>query len=132
VLTFSSQFVAQNQDENEDADLVNNLKACRPNVILVEKSASRTLLSHLLQSGITVVVDMKFHRLQRVARCIDSPILSSEAKFDQKLKRCESLHFEKFVEEHASVREGEKKPCKTLMFLEGCPTCQGCTVGLQL
>lgn len=124
-------FVAQDQDENEDADLLNNLKACRPNVILVEKSASRKLLSHLLQSGITVVLDMKFHRLQRVARCIDAPILSSEAKFDQKLKRCESLHFEKFVEEHANVREGEKKPCKTLMFLEGCPTGQGCTILLK-
>ncbi|CBI38138.3 unnamed protein product, partial [Vitis vinifera] len=54
-----------------------------------------------------------------------------ETFLEKGLKHCDSFHFEKFVEEHASVGEGGKKPSKTLMFIEGCPTRQGCTILLK-
>ncbi|XP_048495881.1 putative 1-phosphatidylinositol-3-phosphate 5-kinase FAB1D isoform X2 [Beta vulgaris subsp. vulgaris] len=108
-------------------DLMQNLQACQPNVILVEKSASRAVMEKILQMGVTLVLDMKLNRLERVARCTGSPILSCDVTFSQELRHCESLYFEKFVEEHTVVPEGGKKPSKTLMFLEGCPTRLGCT-----
>ncbi|KAF8716497.1 hypothetical protein HU200_026282 [Digitaria exilis] len=47
------------------------------------------------------------------------------------LKQCESLHFEKFVEEHNITGEDGRKPCKTLLFLEGFPRPLGCTILLK-
>lgn len=101
-----------------------------PNVILVEKSVSRDIQESILAKGITLVFDMKLHRLERVARCIGSPILSSEVTIGQKLRQCDSFHIEKFVEELAVSTEAGKKPSKTLMFLDGSPTRLGCTVSL--
>lgn len=99
-----------------------------PNVILVEKSVSRDMQESILAKGITLVFDMKLHRLERVARCIGLPILASEVAIGQKLRQCDTFRIEKFVEEHAVTTEGGKKQSKTLMFLEGAPTRLGCTV----
>lgn len=118
------------QTENSD-ELMQNLQACQPNVILVEKSASRAVMEKILEMGVTLVLDMKLNRLERVARCTNSPILSSDMPFNQELRHCEALYFEKFVEEHAIVGEGGKKPSKTLMFVEGSPTRLGCTILLK-
>lgn len=101
---------------------------CRPNVVLVEKTVSRDVQEFFLQRGVTLVFDMKLHRLERVARCTGSPIMTTGSLMSQNIKHCESFHFEKFVEDYASVGEGGKKPSKTLMFIEGCPTRKGCTV----
>lgn len=106
------------------------IDVCRPNVVLVEKTVSRDVQEAFLEKGVTLVFDMKLHRLERVARCTSSPIMSPGTLMSQKLKHCDSFHFEKFVEEYASVGEGGKKPSKTLMFIEGCPTRQGCTVSI--
>lgn len=101
-----------------------------PNVILVEKSVSRDIQESILAQGITLVFDMKLHRLERVARCIGTPISSVELATGQKLRQCDSFHIEKFVEE-LTPQEGGKKQSKTLMFLEGAPTRRGCTVCLS-
>lgn len=106
------------------------IELCHPNVILVEKSVSRDIQESILMKGITLVFDMKLHRLERIARCTGSSIVSTDTMAIQKLKQCESFHIEKFVEEHAGFVEGGKKPSKTLMFLEGCPTRLGCTVSV--
>ncbi|GAB2236021.1 hypothetical protein Droror1_Dr00027750, partial [Drosera rotundifolia] len=111
--------------------LIENMEACHPNVVLVEKSVSRDALEAIHKMGMTLVSDMKLHRLERVARCTASPILMSDTMLSQKLKQCESVYFEKFVEEHALVGEGEKKPHKTLMFLEGCSSHLDCTILLK-
>lgn len=103
---------------------------CHPNVVLVEKTVSRDIQESILEKGMTLVFDMKLHRLERVARCTGSPILSSGSLTSQKLKHCDSFYIKKFVEEHAGFREGGKRPSKTLMFIEGCPTRLGCTVSL--
>ncbi|TYI65105.1 hypothetical protein E1A91_D09G134300v1 [Gossypium mustelinum] len=107
---------------------------CHPNVILVEKTVSRDFQECILEKGITLVFDMKLHRLERVALCTGLPVIPSETLMNQKLKQndsfkqCDSFHIEKFVEEHACSGEGGKRPSKTLMFLEGCPKHLGCTV----
>ncbi|GMH00303.1 hypothetical protein Nepgr_002142 [Nepenthes gracilis] len=111
--------------------LIENLGACRPNVVLVEKSVSRDVLEAIHEMGITLVFDTKLHRLERVSRCTGSPILSAENMLSQKLKQCDLCYFENFVEEHAHVSKGEKKPRKTLMFLVGCPTHSDCTILLK-
>lgn len=108
------------------------IELCHPNVILVEKTVSRDIQESIRAKGMTLVYDMKLHRLERIARCTGSPILSSDTLTSQKLKQCESFHIEKFIEEHAPFGEGGKRPSKTLMFLEGCPTRLGCTVSLLL
>lgn len=111
--------------------IIETIEMCQPNVILVEKTVSRDIQEFILAKGMTLVIDMKLHRLQRVARCTGSSILSSDTLTGKKLRQCDSLYFEKFVEEHAASGENGKKPSKTLMFLEGCPTRLGCTVSLS-
>ncbi|PPD72293.1 hypothetical protein GOBAR_DD30815 [Gossypium barbadense] len=110
---------------------------CHPNVILVEKTVSRDVQESVLAKGITLVFDMKQHRLKRVACCTGSSIIPSDHLIGQKLKQndsykqCDSFHIEKFVEEHACSGEGGKRPSKTLMFLEGCPKHLCCTILLK-
>ncbi|XP_011038183.1 PREDICTED: putative 1-phosphatidylinositol-3-phosphate 5-kinase FAB1D [Populus euphratica] len=126
-----SSFKSMEQERDNLKSLVETIEMCHPNVVLVEKSVSRDVQESILAKGMTLVYDMKLHRLKRVARCTGSPILSSDALISQKLKHCDSFHIEKFVEEHAGVGEGGKKPSKTLMFIEGCPTHLGCTILLK-
>ncbi|KAE8701852.1 putative 1-phosphatidylinositol-3-phosphate 5-kinase FAB1D-like isoform X3 [Hibiscus syriacus] len=110
---------------------------CRPNVILVEKSVSRDVQECILSKGITLVFDMKLHRLKRVACCTGSTIIMSDHLINQNqkqndsYKQCDSFHIEKFVEEHVCSGEGGKRPSKTLMFLEGCPKRLYCTILLK-
>uniref|UniRef100_A0A0D3H4I9 PIPK domain-containing protein n=1 Tax=Oryza barthii TaxID=65489 RepID=A0A0D3H4I9_9ORYZ len=46
------------------------------------------------------------------------------------IKQCESLHFEKFIEEH-NITGGGKRSAKTLLFLEGFRKPLGCTILLK-
>uniref|UniRef100_A0A2P2MEB2 1-phosphatidylinositol-3-phosphate 5-kinase n=1 Tax=Rhizophora mucronata TaxID=61149 RepID=A0A2P2MEB2_RHIMU len=126
-----SSFKTIEQENDNVKSIVEMIDMCHPNVVLVEKSVSRDVQEAMLAKGMTLVYDMKLHRLERVARCTGSPILSSDALLSQKLKHCDSFHIEKFIEEHAVLVEGGKRPSKTLMFIEGCPTRLGCTVLLK-
>lgn len=119
------------QAEDNLAALLKNLEASHANIILVEKSAARDVVERVLKLGVTLVLDMKDNRLERVARCTGSPIVSFDETFDAKLRHCDLVYFEKLVEDHAIVGEGGKKPSKTLMFLEGCPKRLGCTILLK-
>lgn len=121
---------SMNTQEEKDHlnSIIEKIEMCQPNVILVEKTVSRDAQESILKKGMTLVFDMKMHRLERIARYTDSSIVSTEMLTVQKLKQCESFRIEKFVEEHAGLGEGGKKPSKTLMFIEGCPTKLGCTV----
>ncbi|XP_062196034.1 1-phosphatidylinositol-3-phosphate 5-kinase FAB1A-like [Phragmites australis] len=108
------------------------METCRPNVVMVEKTVSRNIQELLLKEGVTLILDMKLNRLNRIARCTGSPIISfSEVLDKQKLKQCDYFHIEKFIEEHNSTSEGGKMPSKTLMFLEGFPRPLGCTILLK-
>ncbi|KAH6780396.1 hypothetical protein C2S52_011633 [Perilla frutescens var. hirtella] len=121
----------QQQEKSNLKTIVEMIENCHPNVILVERSVSRDIQESILAKGMTLVFDMKLHRLERVAYCIGSPILSAELAIGQKLRKCDSFHIEKFVEEHDVCNDGGKKPSKTLMFLEGCPSRLGCTIVLM-
>ncbi|KAH8480245.1 hypothetical protein Peur_062881 [Populus x canadensis] len=126
-----SSFKSMEQEKDNLRALIEMIEMCHPNVVLVEKSVSRDVQECILAKGMTLVYDMKLHRLERIAHCTGSPILLSDALMNQKLKQCDSFHIERFVEEHVAVCEGGKKPRKTLMFIEGCPTCLGCTILLK-
>lgn len=137
-LSSFNSMIAQDKDNVQKDSMgqdmksfIENLEASHPDVVFVEKSAPRDVLEAILKMGVTLVADMKHHRLERIARFTGSPILSADVILSQKLKQCDMLYFEKFVEEHAQVVEGGKKPSKTLMFLVGCSTNQGCTILLK-
>lgn len=126
-----SSFGSMDQEKNSMKSILEMIDICHPNVVLVEKTVSRDIQESILPKGMTLVFDMKLHRLERVARCTGSPILSTDISAGQKLKHCDYFHFEKFVEEHNASIDGGKKPSKTLMFIEGCPTRLGCTILLK-
>ncbi|KAF8668280.1 hypothetical protein HU200_052335 [Digitaria exilis] len=108
------------------------MELCSPNVVMVEKTVSRNIQELLLKEGVTLILDMKLNRLQRIARCTGSPIISFSEVLDKpKLKQCDYFHIEKFTEEHNTTSEGGKMPSKTLMFLEGFPCPLGCTILLK-
>jgi len=119
---------------NQEKDLLERaigkmMEICSPNVVLVEKTVSRNIQELLLKEGVTLILDMKLNRLERIARCTGSPIISFSEVLDKpKLKQCDYFHIEKFIEEHNNASEGGKRPSKTLMFLEGFPRPLGCTV----
>ncbi|MED6146926.1 hypothetical protein PIB30_039333 [Stylosanthes scabra] len=126
-----SSFDSMDQEKDYLKSKMDLIEMCHPNVILVEKTVSRDIQESILAKGMTLVLDMKLHRLERIARCTGSPILTCDNLNGQKLKHCDFIYFEKFVEEHACSVEGGKRPTKTLMFIEGCPTRLGCTILLK-
>ncbi|CAL5209312.1 unnamed protein product [Lathyrus oleraceus] len=126
-----SSFKSMAQEKGYLKSKMDLINICHPNVILVEKTVSRDIQEAILDKGMTLVLDMKIHRLEKVARCTASPIMSCDDLDSQKLRKCDSIYFERFVEEHDANGEGGKKPTKTLMFIEGCPTRLGCTILLK-
>nr|GMC84422.1 putative 1-phosphatidylinositol-3-phosphate 5-kinase FAB1D [Ipomoea batatas] len=65
----------QQQEKEGLKSFVEILEKYHPNVVLVEKAVSRDVQESILQKGITLVFDMKLHRLERVARCTGSPVI---------------------------------------------------------
>ncbi|XP_074363263.1 putative 1-phosphatidylinositol-3-phosphate 5-kinase FAB1D isoform X1 [Apium graveolens] len=126
-----SSFESIKQEKDTHKSIIERIAKCNPSIILVEKTVSRDIQESILAKGMTLVIDMKLHRLQRVSRCTGSVILSLDTLTGKKLRQCDSFHFEKLVEEHIASGECGKKPSKTLMFLSGCPTRQGCTILLK-
>ncbi|KAB8107071.1 hypothetical protein EE612_041638 [Oryza sativa] len=128
-----SSFNSMDQEKDHlERAISKMMEICSPNVILVEKTVSRDIQELLLKEGVTLIFDMKLNRLERIARCTGSPIISFSEVLDKpKLKRCDSFHIEKFIEEHNSASDGGKRLSKTLMFLEGFPKPLGCTILLR-
>ncbi|XP_020261935.1 1-phosphatidylinositol-3-phosphate 5-kinase FAB1A-like isoform X2 [Asparagus officinalis] len=127
-----SSLKSMDQEEEYKQAFAEMINYCNPNVVLVEKTVSRGIQEFLNEKGIALAFDMKLRRLERIARCTGSQIISSaDILFRPKLKQCDSFHVEKFVEEYDFTGEGGKKPTKTLMFLEGFPRPLGCTILLK-
>ncbi|KAG6468406.1 hypothetical protein ZIOFF_073091 [Zingiber officinale] len=127
-----SSFNSMEQEKEYLKTMTEMIEACHPNVVLVEKNISRDIQESLIEKGITMVSDMKHHRLARISLCTGSPIISS-SNFPTKLilPHCDFFHFERFVEEYSNVSEGGKKPSKTLMYLEGFQKPLGFTILLK-
>ncbi|KAK7360020.1 hypothetical protein VNO77_01992 [Canavalia gladiata] len=108
-----SSFDSMDQEKGDLKSKMDRIEMGHPNVMKLD---------------MTLVLDMKLHRLGRVVQCTGSPILSSDDLNGQKLRHCDFVYFEKFVEEYDGPGEGGKKSIKILMFIEGCPTRLGCTI----
>lgn len=110
--------------------IVSKIEAHRPNVLLVEKSVSSFALEHLLAKEISLVLNVKRDLMERIARCTGASITPSTDHISTtRLGQCEIFRLEKVSEDHEPVNQFNRKPSKTLMFLEGCPRRLGCTVG---
>ncbi|RCV28347.1 hypothetical protein SETIT_5G398600v2 [Setaria italica] len=121
------------ENEHLEKTLCEMIGKCQPDVILVEKAVSRNVNEYIQKQRVTVVSEMNIHRLERIARCTGSPVMSLQDVLAKPslTKQCESLHFEKFVEEHNITGEDGRKSCKTFLFLEGFPRPLGCTILLK-
>ncbi|KAG0494356.1 hypothetical protein HPP92_005350 [Vanilla planifolia] len=121
-------------DQEKDAlKFVNEMiESCHPNLVLVEKSVSRDIQEFLLAKGMTLAIDMKLTRLERIARCTGSHVVSSaDYMTGRYVKQCDTFRIEKFLEEHNNSSEVGRKSSKTLMFLEGFAKPLGCTILLK-
>ena len=109
--------------------IVSKIEAHHPNVLLVEKSVSSHAQEYLLKKEISLVLNVKRPLLERIARCTGALITPSIDNIAMaRLGYCELFHLEKVSEEHEPPNQFNKKPSKTLMFFDGCPTRLGCTV----
>ncbi|KQK10843.1 putative 1-phosphatidylinositol-3-phosphate 5-kinase FAB1D isoform X1 [Brachypodium distachyon] len=129
----SSMNSMKQESEQLEKTLGDVIGKCQPDVILVEKSVSRNVNEYVQKQGVTLVSDMNIHRLERIARCTGSPIITlQDARTKTNLiKQCEYLHFEKVVEEHNLTGEEGRRSIKTFLFLEGFPEPLGCTILLK-
>ncbi|XP_022882037.1 putative 1-phosphatidylinositol-3-phosphate 5-kinase FAB1C isoform X3 [Olea europaea var. sylvestris] len=121
------------QQENDHLKMiVSKIEAHRPNVLLVEKSVSSFAQEHLLAKEISLVLNVKRPLLEWIARCTGATLTPSiDHLSTTRLGNCELFHLEKVSEGHEPLNQFNKKPCKTLMFFEGCPRRLGCTVVLK-
>lgn len=102
-----------------------------PNILLVEKSVSRYAQEYLLEKEISLVLNIKKPLLERIARCTGAQIVPSiDHLSSEKVGYCDTFHVMRFTEEHTIAGQAGKKLVKTLMYFEGCPKPQGCTVSV--
>nr|CAB3488776.1 unnamed protein product [Digitaria exilis] len=132
-IAFSSFSSIEQEKDQLDKSVCKMMDICRPNVIMVEKTVSRDIQELLLKQGVTLIIDMKLNRLQKIARCSGSPILSFSEVLSRKpkLRQCDYFHIDKVPEEHnhsTTVQAGKIRQSKTLMFLEGFHKPLGCTI----
>lgn len=112
--------------------IVSKIEAHRPNVLLVEKSVSSYAQEYLLAKEISLVLNVKRPLLERIARCTGALITPSIDKISAtRLGHCELFRLDKMSEEHETPNQFNKRPCKTLMFFEGCPRRLCCTILLK-
>ncbi|KAG6425785.1 hypothetical protein SASPL_109989 [Salvia splendens] len=103
-----------------------------PNILLVEKSVSRYAQEYLLAKEISLVLNIKRPLLERIARCTGAQIVPSiDHLSSEKVGYCDMFNVTRFTEEHGSAGQAGKKLVKTLMYFEGCPKPQGCTIILR-
>ncbi|RZC61333.1 hypothetical protein C5167_023081 [Papaver somniferum] len=112
--------------------VVSKIEAHRPNVLLVEKSVSSYAQEYLLEKEISLVLNVKRHLLERIARCTGAHIVPSTDNLSAaRLGHCEVFRLERVLEDCSAANQPNKKSAKTLMFFEGCPRRLGCTVLLR-
>ncbi|XP_039006984.1 putative 1-phosphatidylinositol-3-phosphate 5-kinase FAB1C isoform X2 [Hibiscus syriacus] len=121
------------QQENDHLKMIiKKIESLRPNVLLVEKSASSYAQEYLLAKDISLVLNVKSPLLERIARCTGALVCPSTDNLSTtQLGHCELFRLEKVSEEHEMANQFNKKPSKTLMFFEGCPRRLCCTVLLR-
>lgn len=108
---------------------VAKIVAHQPNVLLVEKSVSRSAQDYLLAKDISLVLNIKRPLLERIARCTGAEIVPSiDHLSSPMLGHCDLFHVEKYCEDYGPAAQSGKKVLKNLMFFEGCPKPLGCTV----
>lgn len=106
-------------------NLVGRIVALKPHVLLVQRHVSGLALEFLEQAGIAVAYNVKETVLNAVARCTQTPMISSVDKLaidPSHLGRCESLDIKTYV--HGKVK-------KTYIYLSGCQRELGCTIVLR-
>ncbi|KAL9265347.1 putative 1-phosphatidylinositol-3-phosphate 5-kinase FAB1C [Drosera capensis] len=129
---FSSFNVLLEEEMNHIKVLVSKIEAHCPNVLLVEKSVSPYAQEYLLAKEISLVLNVKRPLLERIAQCTGALITPSVENLPKaRIGHCEFFRVEKVYEELEPAYQFHKKPLKSLMFFDGCPTRLGCTVLLK-
>lgn len=99
----------------------------RPHIVLVERSASRLALDHLLEANIAVARSVKLSAIHQVARCTQADVVASMDRLalEPRLGRCAEFRIQSFDHDLIPGRR------KTLMRFEGCHREYGCTIILR-
>ncbi len=107
--------------------LVARIIALRPQIVVVEKTVSRTALELLEKEGIVVVWSVKPDAIRAISRCTQADIITSidRLALDPRIGRCRYFNVETY--EHASCQGGGKASC----VFEGTPKQLGCTIVLR-
>jgi 1-phosphatidylinositol-3-phosphate 5-kinase len=106
-------------------NLVGRIAALEPHLLLVQKSVSGLALEFLEEAGIVVAYNVKPTVLNAVARCTQSPMISSVDKLaidPAHLGQCDSFDVKTYV--HKGTR-------RTHIYLSGCQPELGCTIALR-
>jgi 1-phosphatidylinositol-3-phosphate 5-kinase len=108
---------------------VAKIESQRPNVLLVEKSAS-LYAQEILSKDISLVLNVKRKLLERISSCSGARIASSTEYLNSaRIGHCRTFYTERVATESLAGRTFVgKKAVKTLMFFDGCPKRLGCTV----
>jgi 1-phosphatidylinositol-3-phosphate 5-kinase len=108
---------------------VAKIEAHKPDLLLVEKSVSRMAQDMLLYKNISLVLNIKRPHLERIALCTNAIIApSADLLAPEQIGTCDLFHVDKFTEVHEYSDQTTKIPMKNMMFFEGCPRPETCTV----
>jgi hypothetical protein len=102
---------------------VTRIKACNPDVVLVERTVARHAQELLLEAGITLVLNVKSHVLERICRTTGAQKASAFDLAPEQLGYCGRFRVEYVQQEYPIF--GISRP---LMFFEECSPMYGVTV----
>jgi len=104
---------------------VGRIATLQPDILIVEKTVSRLAQGFLLDSNITLVLNMKPSVMERIARFTQATIVSSIDGLVKQTSMGSCQHF--YICTH-QLSDGKTK---SLMYFDGCAKNLGCTVTLR-
>ena len=109
------------QEEEYIKNVTGRLLACKPNLVLVERTVSRLAQDILLAEGVSLALNVKFQVLQRLARLSQGSIISSVDSMlpPPRLGTCERFYSQKCGTARLLVFEGCQPSLGGTLLLHG-------------
>lgn len=113
--------------------LMDRINQVKPNVIVVEKEISRTVLSEIRKLDITVVTNVKRKSLEKIARCTETLIIPSTNLIERhfSLGSCKRFYVKlgttKVINQESKIMTINQ----SLIYFDGCKPWYGSTICLS-
>jgi hypothetical protein len=121
------------RQENHYIDiLMDRIELVKPNVIIIEKDISRSVLTKIRELNITVITNVKRKEMEKIARCTETLIMPSVNLLEKHINLGSWKLFYQKLGNVKMLKDNSKimSTTQSLIFFDGCKPWYGSTIWL--